>query len=235
MSEVLSNISLHGVESFDNLQTPRWRPTLVDSLLAKYRHSYCLLCGSRLLHAQRADGTCCCDRDPLNMGDLFIFGEKLTDYLFEVLIFHPGSFFLFEILADMSNITLAIKRVMSLQLIFCDSGVAFHMLNLGVTFDNKLNWKNHMDNIASRIFKRISVLKRLAGSKWGCARSTLNITYQKYILPIITYSCESLVTAQPHTFKVLEHAQNQALRQITGAVKTTPIDAMTFITDNKPT
>jgi len=33
---------------------------------------------------------------------------------------------------------------------------------------------------------------------------------------------------------VLEHAQNQALRLITGAVKTTSIDAMTFITGNKP-
>jgi hypothetical protein len=33
---------------------------------------------------------------------------------------------------------------------------------------------------------------------------------------------------------VLEHAQNQALRPITGAVKTTSIDAMTFTTDNKP-
>jgi hypothetical protein len=33
---------------------------------------------------------------------------------------------------------------------------------------------------------------------------------------------------------VLEHAQNQALRLITGAVKTTPTDAMTFIMGNKP-
>jgi hypothetical protein len=32
---------------------------------------------------------------------------------------------------------------------------------------------------------------------------------------------------------VLEHTQNQALWLITGAVKTTPIDAMTFITGNK--
>jgi hypothetical protein len=32
---------------------------------------------------------------------------------------------------------------------------------------------------------------------------------------------------------VLELAQNQALRLKTDAVKTTPIDAMTFITGNK--
>jgi len=33
---------------------------------------------------------------------------------------------------------------------------------------------------------------------------------------------------------VVERAQNQALRLITGAVKTTPIDAMLFTTGNKP-
>lgn len=34
-----------------------------------------------------------------------------------------------EILENISNIALAIKRVMSLQLIFCDSGLAFQMRN----------------------------------------------------------------------------------------------------------
>ena len=76
-------------------------------------------------------------------------------------------------------------------------------------FDNKVNWKNHADKIVSRVSKRTDVLKSLAGSKWGCVRPTLNLTYQKYILPVITYSCESLVTAQPHKLTVLEHAQNQ--------------------------
>jgi len=69
---------------------------------------------------------------------------------------------------------------------------------LGVTFD-KLNWRNHVDKFVSRVSKRINVLKQLAGSKWGCARSTLKLTYQKYILPIIIYSCEPLVAAQQHT------------------------------------
>ena len=40
---------------------------------------------------------------------------------------------------------------------------------LGVTFAKKLIWKNHVNKIASRVSKRLNVLKRLAGSKWGCA------------------------------------------------------------------
>jgi hypothetical protein len=43
-----------------------------------------------------------------------------------------------------------------------------------------------------------------------------------------------LVTAQQLTLKVLEHIQNQALRLITGAVKTTLNGAMTLTTGNKP-
>jgi hypothetical protein len=35
---------------------------------------------------------------------------------------------------------------------------------LGVTFD-KLNWKNHVDKIASQVSKHITVLKCLTGSK----------------------------------------------------------------------
>jgi hypothetical protein len=58
--------------------------------------------------------------------------------------------------------------------------------------------------------------------------------YQKYIHPVITYSCKALVTAQPHVLKVLEHIQNQALRLITGTVKTTAINTITFTTGNKP-
>jgi hypothetical protein len=103
-----------------------------------------------------------------------------------------------------------------------------------VNFDNKLSWKNHVDKVVSRVSKRINFLKRLAGSKWGCPRSTLSFTHQKYILPVITYSCESPVIAQQHTLQVLERTQIQALRLITGAVETTPIDAMLFTTGNKP-
>jgi hypothetical protein len=41
---------------------------------------------------------------------------------------------------------------------------------LGVTSDNKLNWKNLVDKIASRVSRYINVLKHLAESKWGCIR-----------------------------------------------------------------
>ncbi|VDO01558.1 unnamed protein product, partial [Rodentolepis nana] len=101
-----------------------------------------------------------------------------------------------------------------------------------MNFDTKLTWKSHLAKIAERVSNRLNVLKRLAGSVWGCARSTLNTTYKMFIQPIMLYCCEPLITATEVTLKPLEKAHNQALRLITGGIKSTPIDAMLLVTEN---
>ncbi|VDO08809.1 unnamed protein product, partial [Rodentolepis nana] len=103
---------------------------------------------------------------------------------------------------------------------------------LGMTFDTKLTWKSYINKIEERVSNRLNVLKRLAGNVWGCARSTLNNTYKMFIQPIILYFCEPLITATEVTLKPLEKAHNQALRLITGGIKSTLIDAMFLVTGN---
>jgi hypothetical protein len=66
--------------------------------------------------------------------------------------------------------------------------------------------------------KKWNVLKRLAGSKWGSSRSVLDATYTAYIKPALQYVYEALITATAAGV-----IQNQALRLITGAVKSTPL------------
>ncbi|VDO14829.1 unnamed protein product [Rodentolepis nana] len=99
-----------------------------------------------------------------------------------------------------------------------------------MTFDTKLTWKSHIAKIAERVSNRLNELKRLAGSVWGCARSTLNTTYKMFIQTIMLYCCEPLITATEVTLKPLEKAYNQALRLITGGIKSTSIDAMLQVT-----
>ena len=48
---------------------------------------------------------------------------------------------------------------------------------LGVTFDNKLCWKFHVEQLIERISNILNILKRLV----GCARSTLNTTFKTFI------------------------------------------------------
>ena len=56
----------------------------------------------------------------------------------------------------------------------------------------------------------------------------LSTTYTTYIQPILTYCSEILITTN---CEKLVQTQNQALRLITGAVKTTPIEAMEILTN----
>ncbi|VDO05652.1 unnamed protein product [Rodentolepis nana] len=100
---------------------------------------------------------------------------------------------------------------------------------LRMTFDTKLTWKSHIAEIAERVSNRLNVLNRLAGSVWGCARSTLNTTYKMFIQPMMLYCCEPLITATEEILKPLEKAHNQALRLITGGIKSTHIDAILLL------
>nr|CUU99818.1 hypothetical transcript [Hymenolepis microstoma] len=104
---------------------------------------------------------------------------------------------------------------------------------LRVTFDTKLIWKNHTAKIAERASNRLDVLKRFAGSLWGSERSTLNTTYKMFVQLIMQLYCyETLITASEAILKPLEKTHNQALRIITGEIKSKPIDAMLLVTGN---
>jgi hypothetical protein len=66
-----------------------------------------------------------------------------------------------------------------------------------------------------------TVLKRLAGSKWGSSRSVLNAVYEAYMKLVLQYGCEALITVAPTILNKLEVRQNQAVRLKTGAVRST--------------
>ena len=77
-------------------------------------------------------------------------------------------------------------------------------------------------------------MKRLAGSKWDCSRQTQTLTYKMYIEPCLLYCCKPFMTAAENVLGILETTQNQALRLITGGVKSTPINSMILLTGMKP-
>ena len=82
---------------------------------------------------------------------------------------------------------------------------------LGVTFDTKLTWKEHIADITARSHRRLNVLKRLAGTKWGSATSTLNLTYRIFVKPVIKYCCGPLITASSQHIQKIEVLKNQAM------------------------
>ncbi|VDO02328.1 unnamed protein product [Rodentolepis nana] len=61
----------------------------------------------------------------------------------------------------------------------------------------------------------LCAIKRLAGSVWGCARSSLNTTYKMFIQPIMLYVWRPLITATEVTLKPLDshRGDSQATRE----------------------
>ena len=97
---------------------------------------------------------------------------------------------------------------------------------LGITMDPKMTGTGHLENIAQKAQKRLSLLHRVAGTQWGASTQVLTTTYKTYVRPVLEYGAEVFITASDKARASLDKVQNQALRIITGAVKTTPVAAM---------
>jgi hypothetical protein len=62
---------------------------------------------------------------------------------------------------------------------------------LGCVLDSRLNWRKHAEHLKTKAEKRLPILKRLAGSRWGCNRRTLNTTYKMFIQPLLVIATKS--------------------------------------------
>ena len=85
---------------------------------------------------------------------------------------------------------------------------------LGVTFDEYLNAKEHMNHLRIACSKRLNVIKLLAHKSWSLAPSTLVNIYRALVLSKMEYSY-FLYDTMPFTFqRQLQTIQNSALRAI---------------------
>ena len=96
---------------------------------------------------------------------------------------------------------------------------------LGVRLDPKLNFKTHFDDITTKVSKRLNLLKRLASSNWGTNKTTLRQLYSGYVRAVFDYSAPLQATATKTNQDKLDRLQNQGLRFVCGALKTTPTSA----------
>ena len=105
---------------------------------------------------------------------------------------------------------------------------------LGVLLDSKLNLCSHIEYTKGRAQQRMSILKSVAGKRYGADRSVLLRMYKSMILPILEYS--SLILDGPGTHRVesLEVIQNSCLRIASGALRTSPIRALQVETNVMP-
>ena len=85
--------------------------------------------------------------------------------------------------------------------------------------------RKHIENTAAKARRRLNIFKKLASTKWGANKQTLRQLYMGYIRHTLEYSSAALSTATHTNLATLDKVQNQALRFISGAMKTTPTSA----------
>ena len=61
---------------------------------------------------------------------------------------------------------------------------------LGLLMDSKMQWHEHINSLKSLIIQRLCILKRLAGSKWGCHPKIILDFYKLYIRSNIEYGIQ---------------------------------------------
>nr|CAI5838704.1 unnamed protein product [Callosobruchus analis] len=97
---------------------------------------------------------------------------------------------------------------------------------LGVVFDCKLNWKNHIDHLVIRCRKVLNLIKCMARIRWGADREMLIRIYQALIESRISYASIVYGSARRSKIKELERVQLAAVRAATGAFRTSPTAAV---------
>ncbi len=79
---------------------------------------------------------------------------------------------------------------------------------LGITFDQKLRWKDHVQGVATRARQRLGQLSATCGRKWGVSPDTFVYLYKVYIRPILEYGSEVWGDASRHTLARLDSVQH---------------------------
>ena len=59
---------------------------------------------------------------------------------------------------------------------------------LRATIDNQLNFNEHCTKTCDKLQKRNNVLKKLAGTTWGCSKETLSVTYKAIGKKFLNYA-----------------------------------------------
>ena len=83
---------------------------------------------------------------------------------------------------------------------------------LGVTFDSKLSFENHINDIVNRCRKRLNLLKAIRGKTWGASPLIIMQTYKSFIRPVLEYSCVLFAHAEYHLLKKIQSIEIEAIK-----------------------
>ena len=95
---------------------------------------------------------------------------------------------------------------------------------LGLKLDGpRLSWARHVEYLKMSCTKRLDIMKRIAGIRWGANREVLLKYYLATIRAKMMYGSSIYGSAAPTTLAKLDPVQNAALRISVGAMRSSPV------------
>lgn len=108
-----------------------------------------------------------------------------------------------------------------------------HFKFLGLIWDNKLTWKNHIAQLKADCNKKIGLLRSITAQDWGADQHCLMKIYRMLIRSKIDYGAIVYNSACQSNLKLLDPIANEALRISTGCFKSTPSATLHVLADEK--
>ena len=107
---------------------------------------------------------------------------------------------------------------------------------LGVTFDQKLNWSNHILKKCDKAVGQLHACKQAVGKIWGISPSGLRWIFNQVIIPSLGYAAVVWQHSTDRNYITvrLETVQRQAALMITRGLKSTPTPNLEIMASLQP-
>ena len=104
---------------------------------------------------------------------------------------------------------------------------------LGLIWDTKLLWKEHIDKLKSECSKLLGLLKTIIAQKWEADQYSMLRIYRTYIRSKLEYGALVYSSAAATTLDKLNTVVTDALRISTGAFKSSPTDSLHILVNER--
>ena len=103
---------------------------------------------------------------------------------------------------------------------------------LGVKLDRALTYRHHLEALRKKLSTCVSLLMRLAGSRWGAGAKTL-CTAAMFLIYSTAEYCAPAWCRSAHT-RLIDSVLDDALRIVTGCLRPIPTDNLSVLSGIQP-
>ena len=103
---------------------------------------------------------------------------------------------------------------------------------LGVKLDRLLTFRHHLVALRKKLSSRVTLLRRLVGSRWGADAKALRIATLSLVYSTAEY-CAPVWCRSAHT-RLIDSVLNDALHMVTGCLRPTPTDHLPVLSGIQP-